>query len=134
MKCPCDCGRSVPLTKRGAAKALSALEPAFELLMGLNIQLTVEGKDATKVGNLLDRGERLEANLKAHVHREARPTTHPDLLALAQERPVLVGNQRCRAGDSSWRSWADSGNTLSADNPPRPDRQPAPLGAAPELR
>lgn len=86
--------------------------------MGLNIQLTVEGKDATRVGDLLDQGERLEANLKAHVHREARPNTHPDLLALAQEQARFMSATNALVQ-----------KMLGGDPGPTPVNRPAPMAS-----
>ncbi|MGQ0804519.1 MAG: hypothetical protein ACT4PI_11745 [Actinomycetota bacterium] len=51
----------------------------------LEKELRAEGIDTQPLGPVIQTGQRIQKDLLDHVHKTARPLTHPDLLELAGE-------------------------------------------------
>ncbi len=83
-KCPCGCGRKVPLLKRGAAITVPRVQESLRLL-----QQSIPGADAdprfaSEVRRNIAEGERILSVLLDHVHGVARPNTHPNLMQVTR--------------------------------------------------
>lgn len=90
MQCPCGCGDKVRFGKRGAAKAFSTMEDGIAMLDNFMGELLEGGVDGDVVLVLGERGERIANQLADHLHGDAQPSTHPNLLQLHREQTALL--------------------------------------------
>jgi hypothetical protein len=118
--CPC-CGRPAPLGTGGAAlraaSLLEAIEILQEVLEALS-QAAEEGADIDpsrliQIIDMIEEGDRLEDLLVDHIHKRARPQTHPDLMALARTstRWLEQGGQIALDGAQTMANWKQTSSS-----------------------
>lgn len=93
--CPCRCGRRVPWLKRGAARQYPAVLEGMRTLREILVDAQANGVDVSGLQECLQQGDRIRSDLLAHLHKQAKPGSHPDLLALS--RSLSAWNEQVMA-------------------------------------
>lgn len=84
--CPCECGVRVPFNRGGAAKQYRAVTETLVLLYEVEADLKADGATEEKaMAALVRQGEGIQRNLLDHLHKQAHPRTHPDLMTMFHE-------------------------------------------------